>query len=346
MTTEQTVNTEVQALPAWEEKKLLRSGFNKAFGIAILILIIANIVGGILQVIMMMPLTFELLQSGMDPQEASIRVTEIMTQQLKYMYIPNTIGFLAAYGIMFPVGCKMMKLKFKDFFSTKKFSGKLVGLGVILALGTQIAFSLLGNGAAWLLEQVGVKANTINMTLDGDILGMSVFVFYFCIVAPIFEEILFRGFLMKALSKKNVWFGIIASSVVFGLYHGNLQQFIGATAMGMAMALVATKSDSLIPSIIMHFAMNVNAVAQQFVLYYAGETALEIMSITEIIVFILGAIAVLVFKRKMFAPEKNQDEASADGEKVNSFKVLLSSWTAWVFFAIMLVLIAVSMTMM
>ena len=50
----------------------------------------------------------------------------------------------------------------------------------------------------------------------------AVMTIYSVILAPIFEEILFRGFVLKNLSRFNVRFGIIMSAILFGLFHGNL----------------------------------------------------------------------------------------------------------------------------
>lgn len=49
---------------------------------------------------------------------------------------------------------------------------------------------------------------------------------YTCIIAPITEELVFRGFCLKNLSRFNQRFGILASAFLFGLVHQNIIQFI------------------------------------------------------------------------------------------------------------------------
>ncbi|HEY2627505.1 MAG TPA: CPBP family intramembrane glutamic endopeptidase [Usitatibacter sp.] len=75
------------------------------------------------------------------------------------------------------------------------------------------------------------------------------------ILAPIGEELMYRGFLMNLwISRWGMWGGVIASSIVFGLFH--LQNALFAGVMGFAFALVYLKYDSLLPGIAMHAAYN------------------------------------------------------------------------------------------
>lgn len=75
------------------------------------------------------------------------------------------------------------------------------------------------------------------------------------VVAPLAEEVMFRGFLMNLwIAKWGLWAGIIASSVVFGLFH--LERTVFAGVMGIAFAMVYLKYDSLWPGIALHAAYN------------------------------------------------------------------------------------------
>jgi membrane protease YdiL (CAAX protease family) len=78
------------------------------------------------------------------------------------------------------------------------------------------------------------------------------------VVAPVAEELMYRGFLMNLwIARWGIWGGVIASSIVFGLFH--LQNALFASVMGFAFALVYLKYDSLWPGIAMHSAYNLLA---------------------------------------------------------------------------------------
>jgi membrane protease YdiL (CAAX protease family) len=78
------------------------------------------------------------------------------------------------------------------------------------------------------------------------------------IVAPIAEELVFRGYLLNLwIARRGVWFAVACSSVVFGAFH--LETVLFATAMGIILALVYLRYDSLWPGIFIHAAYNLLA---------------------------------------------------------------------------------------
>lgn len=78
---------------------------------------------------------------------------------------------------------------------------------------------------------------------------------YTSLFAPVVEEILFRGIVMRGLEKYGKWFAITASSVLFGLFHGNPAQSPYAFAVGMVMGYVAMEY-SLLWAMVMHMINN------------------------------------------------------------------------------------------
>ena len=83
------------------------------------------------------------------------------------------------------------------------------------------------------------------------------------------EEVIFRGFLFKAMAKNNLKSAIIVSSVTFGIGHlinlfngsgmdlaDNILQIIFAVAVGFLFVTIFYRSGSLLPCIITHSAIN------------------------------------------------------------------------------------------
>lgn len=83
-----------------------------------------------------------------------------------------------------------------------------------------------------------------------------------CVFAPIFEELLFRGTMLAHHLKYGGWHAIIVSSIMFGMFHQNLQQFFYTTVTGIIFALVVVKTGSLVSSMIMHASFNFLAYMQ------------------------------------------------------------------------------------
>lgn len=76
------------------------------------------------------------------------------------------------------------------------------------------------------------------------------------VLAPIFEELIFRKLLLDRLSVYGSKFAIIVSAVAFGLFHGNLDQFFYAALLGVVLGYVAIKSGNWLYSVIIHAVMN------------------------------------------------------------------------------------------
>lgn len=86
------------------------------------------------------------------------------------------------------------------------------------------------------------------------------------ILAPIFEEILCRGLILNTLNKvMHKWVAIILSSAIFGIIHGNPIQFIYATALGILLGWIYTKTDSILIPILCHLAFNLTSTLLQYV---------------------------------------------------------------------------------
>jgi len=76
------------------------------------------------------------------------------------------------------------------------------------------------------------------------------------VCAPLFEEFLTRGIFLGSLKPYGEGFAIIVSGVLFGLMHGNLQQFLYATVLGIALGYIAAQTDSILPTTILHALFN------------------------------------------------------------------------------------------
>lgn len=91
-----------------------------------------------------------------------------------------------------------------------------------------------------------------------------VYFFALCVFPPVFEELLFRGTMLSHHLKFGGWHAAIVTSVMFGLFHQNLQQFIYTTVTGIVFSVVVIKTGSLLSSMILHFVFNFLAYMQMF----------------------------------------------------------------------------------
>lgn len=77
------------------------------------------------------------------------------------------------------------------------------------------------------------------------------------VVAPIVEELLFRGFVFKGLRQSlGAWPAIIVSALIFGLAHLQVNVGIDTFALGLVLAFLVHKTGSIYPAIVLHAMKN------------------------------------------------------------------------------------------
>ncbi|XP_031272809.1 uncharacterized protein LOC116131287 [Pistacia vera] len=90
-----------------------------------------------------------------------------------------------------------------------------------------------------------------------DPVAMALYAIVVSICAPVWEEIVFRGFLLPSLTKyMPVWCAILVSSVAFALAHFNVQRMLPLIFLGVVMGLVFARSRNLLPSMLLHSLWN------------------------------------------------------------------------------------------
>lgn len=167
---------------------------------------------------------------------------------------------LISSSIVALIGIKVMKIDLKGLYTLKGFNGKDVWVTGIIAIGLSsiasyiayfIQLAVTNNGGYYYTGDLD-----LSMYTSDNIVVTILWTIFPCILAPIYEEIAFRGIFLHALKKYNIWLGIIVSSLIFGLLHGNVSQFFFATTLGIIFAVITIKTKSIIPSTILHIVIN------------------------------------------------------------------------------------------
>lgn len=113
------------------------------------------------------------------------------------------------------------------------------------------------------------------------------------------EELLFRGYFQRQVERgRGVVAGVLASGIVFGLYHLRLSQAIPLSVLGLYLAYLTWRTASLWPAIVVHFLNNGLAVVASAVLARreGGAQALEEVAVPWWGVLLGLAVAGLCFQ--------------------------------------------------
>ena len=156
----------------------------------------------------------------------------------------------------------------------------------------------------WLSEMVHLPniAENVFAQMKNNVFG----ILSVCIIAPIFEEIFFRGAIEGYLLRKweNPRWAILVSALIFGLIHMNPAQILFAFLFGIILGELYYRTGSLLPSIILHFInntlslilMNVFEEKDTLTDILGNTTAVHVWGMTGIAIFCL---TFLLFKKEV-----------------------------------------------
>lgn len=84
--------------------------------------------------------------------------------------------------------------------------------------------------------------------------------FLMAVVPAFLEETVYRGVFYNEYSKINPWKAALLSGFLFGLMHGNINQFCYAAVMGVLFALLIEATGSILSTMLIHFWINAGSV--------------------------------------------------------------------------------------
>ena len=125
---------------------------------------------------------------------------------------------------------------------------------VCFCMGAQMANSLWITLLEMMLMPFGKSVMPILESVAGDTDTFSMFL-YASILAPVWEELLFRGYILRTLRPYGKRFAVFTSAILFGLFHGNLWQTPYALLMGLVLGYV-TVEYSIVWAMLLHMFNN------------------------------------------------------------------------------------------
>ena len=217
---------------------------------------------------------------------------------LIYILIASQLIAFLVFGIWYR---KQNRTKIQKGF-TKIMHGKTACWIVFLGIGLQI-FTGLALQIVYIFVPEAIENFSELMETAGvgemNLFSMAATV----ILAPVVEEIMFRGVTMNLAKKAGASFVVanVIQAVMFGVYHGNVVQGAYACVLGLVLGYVAQKYGSLYPVILLHLVYNLAATLLSAVSEILPETI-----VTQIVLAVVAAILCIVGMRLFQADEKEE----------------------------------------
>lgn len=213
---------------------------------------VALIVSVLLQKIIFIAMVF-LLRGFVN---AGLETGSTMFTVLNYTFsnISTYIPKLLAFGVLYK---KYRPLKRLDTQYENKSYYPLIFIPAMFAFamwGSNITTCI--NYILQLLFGAGEIQNVMEAIAPSSFSAGVVTLIFTAFVAPIFEEIIYRHLLLRSLKPIGDTPAIIISALVFGLAHGNFDQFAYAFLSGIIFGLMAVRYDTIIPGMVLHLINN------------------------------------------------------------------------------------------
>ncbi len=203
-----------------------------------------------------------LLSAGVTLTDLLGNMEQVLSDHAASILVANTIGQF--FGLLLPalLFSRLHSSNWKSYLRLRGVDGKILALSIV-ALFALIPlvqwFGVLSDGLPWpesirnfeksqmdLIENILTKDFSLLFTIS-----------MLALTPAICEEVLFRGYFQRQAERSHgiVW-GIILSGVVFGLYHMRLTQAIPLSMLGVFMAYLTWRTNSILPAMLVHLANN------------------------------------------------------------------------------------------
>ncbi len=254
---------------------------------ALFIFLIAEAIQIVVSVIMLAVVSVtKMLQMGSESgEESSVQIEQFLNSGInrETQYLISVLAILVC-GIIFFFWYRYEvrgEVKMAQTLPLK--TGNIILL-VCLGLGSQFAIS----GAMSILQNFFVKLfedyeKQINSLQEGSQIVVLLLVL---IIAPVTEELIFRGVILHRTSRYLTFLGAnLLQAVLFGIYHFNIVQGIYAAILGFVLGLVCKKFGTVLASIFLHIAVNLSS----YLMVFMPQNIFVIIGMT-----IIGAVLMIV----------------------------------------------------
>lgn len=191
---------------------------------------------------------------------------------------------LLVFGIWYKkLGGRIDKESIKQNFTLKKIFG-IVILGVGLQISINFLLSLIAalkpewfNNYTQLMESLNLENSSLALL-------------YAAVIAPISEEMIFRGLMIKK-GRKSLPFIVvnIIQAILFGVYHLNVIQGLYAAFLGIFLGIACYEMKSVFGAILLHMTFNISSLVLNFI----NTESLTENGLYVLVLFIASIVAVV-----------------------------------------------------
>lgn len=237
-------------------------------------------------------------------------VVELLFQRedILYKYLTDTTIVqviqicvsIIAFIFPFIIFSKMAGERISDIaLFNKPKNKKLVFPVILLGLGMCGFSNAVVSGAGAVLQNFGFNYEVARTENPTNIFGIILSFVATAVTPALVEEFAMRGAVLGTLRKHGEEFAIIASSLMFGLMHGNLVQIPFAFILGLFLAFAVIKTGTVWTAVIIHFLNNFFSISFEYILSNATGSLVWFANIFYVAVLLMfGFVGFYLYYRQ------------------------------------------------
>jgi len=143
---------------------------------------------------------------------------------------------------------------YKKYFKLNNISNKILFPLVVFSIGVFILSDAIDRIINIFIQVPSFYSEVLDMLRWNDVYSFLIIIISVVVIAPIIEEMIFRGLLLRGLEKKykSVVLSVIYSSILFAVIHVLPSLFIQIFLIGMILGFLSIKFNSIFPGIVLH----------------------------------------------------------------------------------------------
>lgn len=222
----------------------------------------------------------------------------------------NLVFYIISLIVPFGIYALCMKMPLKVAVPLRKAKFDLTLGGVLIGLGGSVIASYATGYLQLALEAIGIGISMPEYALPETVPGLVLYALSMTVAPAFIEEIVFRGIMMQSLRRYGDIFALVASALIFGIFHLNLIQMPYAFILGLFIGYFVMRTGSLWVGIIIHFINNSVAVVFEFAEVSVSEEALIIANLVYnlvcVILAVIAVVLILARYKDMFRFERSR----------------------------------------
>ena len=166
-------------------------------------------------------------------------------------------SFFISYGVALLLIKAWLKIPARAAFPMRMKGFSITFPAIFICLGINLLGVFFYVVIAQVLELAfGIVSSSPDFSPPEGAAAITMHIIALVVLPSVLEELVFRGVVMQSLRRFGDSFALVISSILFGLVHGNLVQFIPSFLTGLAIGFFVLRSGSILTGILIHAVNN------------------------------------------------------------------------------------------